>query len=132
MTEPEIKVEFNQPVDRASAEQRFSLSQFGQTSAPVPGSFEWPDATRLVFRPDAPLVLIAVLSQVANGMLLPFVLIFILLLVNRRDLMGEQTNSRTYNVLAWGTTVTMIVITLVLLYLSIFTPSALQGTPAGR
>jgi NRAMP (natural resistance-associated macrophage protein)-like metal ion transporter len=82
--------------------------------------------------PDAPLVLIAVLSQVANGMLLPFVLIFILLLVNRRDLMGEQTNSRTYNVLAWGTTVTMIVITVVLLYLSIFTPSALQGTPAAR
>ncbi|MBI1749978.1 MAG: Nramp family divalent metal transporter [Acidobacteria bacterium] len=82
--------------------------------------------------PQAPLVTIAVLSQVANGVLLPFVLIFILLLVNRRDLMGDQTNSRTYNALAWGTTVTMIVITLVLLYLSIFTPSALQGTPAGR
>jgi Mn2+/Fe2+ NRAMP family transporter len=82
--------------------------------------------------PQAPLVLIAVLSQVANGMLLPFVLIFILLLVNRKDLMGEQTNSRTYNVLAWGTAVTMIVITLVLVYLAIFTPSALQGTATGR
>ncbi len=82
--------------------------------------------------PEAPLVLIAVLSQVANGMLLPFVLVFILQLVNRRDLMGEQTNSRTYNVLAWATTVIMVVITIVLVVLAISTPSALQGTPAAR
>jgi Mn2+/Fe2+ NRAMP family transporter len=82
--------------------------------------------------PNAPLVLIAVLSQVANGVLLPFILIFILMLVNRKDLMGDQTNTRTYNVLAWGTTVTMIVITLVLVYLAILTPSMLQGSPAAR
>ncbi|MCL4522421.1 MAG: Nramp family divalent metal transporter [Acidobacteria bacterium] len=86
----------------------------------------------IILWPQAPLVLVAVLSQVANGILLPFVLVFILLLVNRKDLMGEQTNSRTYNALAWGTTVTMVVITLVLVYLALFTPSALHGAPAGR
>jgi Mn2+/Fe2+ NRAMP family transporter len=42
------------------------------------------------------------------------VLIFILLLVNRRDLMGDKVNSRTYNVLAWGTSVGMLLLTLFL------------------
>jgi NRAMP (natural resistance-associated macrophage protein)-like metal ion transporter len=81
--------------------------------------------------PEAPLVKIAVVSQVANGMLLPFVLVFILLLVNRRDLMGEQTNTRTYNALGWGTTVAMVVITLALLYWSMASPGGLQGSAAG-
>src|SRR5713101_3243768 len=44
----------------------------------------------LILVPRAPLVRIAVLSQVANGFLLPIVLIFVLLLVNRRDLMGNR------------------------------------------
>ncbi len=70
----------------------------------------------LILLPRAPLVLIAVLSQAANGILLPLVLIFVLLLVNRRDLMGEQTNTRTYNAVAWVTTAAMIVLTLVLVY----------------
>ncbi|HLF78976.1 MAG TPA: Ig-like domain-containing protein [Dehalococcoidia bacterium] len=55
MPQPEIRVEFNQRVDRASAEQRFSLSQFGQPAAPVPGSFEWSNDAGFVFRPYAPL-----------------------------------------------------------------------------
>ena len=35
-----------------------------------------------------------VLSQVVNGIVLPFVLIFMLLLINDRELMGEHVNSR--------------------------------------
>lgn len=70
----------------------------------------------LILIPGAPLVRIAVLSQVANGFLLPLVLIFILLLVNRRDLMGDQVNGRGFNVVAWITTLAMILLTLVLLY----------------
>jgi len=81
----------------------------------------------LILLPGAPLVKIAVLSQVANGVLLPIILIFILLLVNRRELMGEHTNSRTYNVVAWATSVAMIVLTLALLYISIFLPEKIQG-----
>ena len=34
------------------------------------------------------------LSQVLNGVLLPFVLIFMVLLINKVDIMGEWTNSR--------------------------------------
>jgi len=69
--------------------------------------------------PGAPLVRIAVLSQVANGILLPFVLIFVLMLANRRDLMGEQVNSRTFNAVAWVTSVALIALTLVLVYTAV-------------
>jgi len=58
-------------------------------------------------------------SQVLNGFLLPVVLIFILILVNRRDLVGDQVNSRSFNWVAWISTVAMIVLTLVVAYTSI-------------
>lgn len=57
---------------------------------------------------------VILLSQVINGILLPFVLIFMLRLVNRKDLMGEYRNSRLFNVIAWTTCVVMIVLTLFL------------------
>lgn len=81
--------------------------------------------------PKAPLLKILILSQVANGIWLPVVLIFILLLVNRRDLMGEQINSFSYNVIAWVTTVAMIVLTLVLVYVSVFQANAPGFAPPG-
>jgi Mn2+/Fe2+ NRAMP family transporter len=65
-----------------------------------------------------------VLSQVANGVWLPIVLIFMLLLVNRKDLMGEYVNSHTFNIVAWTTTVAMIALTLVLVYTAIFPNAA--------
>ncbi len=77
----------------------------------------------IILIPKAPLMKILVLSQVANGVWLPVVLIFMLLLINRRDLMGEHTNSWGFNVIAWGASVVMIVLTLVLLYAEIFLPS---------
>jgi Mn2+/Fe2+ NRAMP family transporter len=40
-----------------------------------------------------------------NGVVLPFVLIFMLLLINKKDLMGEYVNTRLFNVTAWTTTV---------------------------
>ncbi len=83
----------------------------------------------LILIPGAPLVRIAVLSQVANGFLLPAVLIFILRLVNRRDLMGEQTNSRGFNVVAWTTSVAMIALTALLVYLGLFRPEVASEVP---
>ena len=64
--------------------------------------------------PHFPLVHVMVLSQVVNGVVLPFVLIFMLMLTNDRELMGEHVNSRTFNVIAWITVVVMIVLTLAL------------------
>lgn len=65
-----------------------------------------------VLLPRVPLVKVAVLSQVLNGILLPFVLIFMLLLVNKRELMGTYVNSTWRNVLAWGLTAAIIAIVL--------------------
>jgi NRAMP (natural resistance-associated macrophage protein)-like metal ion transporter len=62
--------------------------------------------------PGLPLVKIAVLSQVVNGVVLPFVLIFMLLLINKKELMGEYVNTRLFNAVAWATTVVMIGLTM--------------------
>src|SRR6202158_4599360 len=62
----------------------------------------------VILLPNIPLVKISILSQVVNGVVLPFVLVFMLLLVNKKDLMGEYVISRIYNVVAWATTVVMV------------------------
>ena len=72
-------------------------------------------------RQQIPIIL---LSQVANGILLPFVLIFMLQIINREDLMGEYRNSRTFNTIAWVTCVVTIVMT-ALLVISTFFPGRL-------
>jgi len=51
------------------------------------------------------------------------VVIFILLLVNRRDLMGEYVNTVTFNIVAWATAIAMIALTLVLTYTALFQQS---------
>jgi Mn2+/Fe2+ NRAMP family transporter len=61
------------------------------------------------------LLKVTVLSQVVNGCLLPFILIYMLLLVNKSDLMGRYVNSRTFNVIAWTTTAVMILLTVAML-----------------
>jgi len=63
---------------------------------------------------------IILLSQVANGVILPFVLIFMLRLCNREDLMGRYRNGRAFNTIAWATCVVMIVLTLLLVATSVF------------
>jgi Mn2+/Fe2+ NRAMP family transporter len=68
----------------------------------------------IVLIPNVPLWKIFIFSQVGNGVWLPIVVIFILLLVNRKDLMGEHTNTVAFNVVAWITAVAMIVLTFVL------------------
>src|ERR1035438_1583691 len=81
----------------------------------------------IILIPNAPLWKILIFSQVGNGIWLPVVVIFILLLVNRRDLMGEHLNTLTFNIVAWLTAIAMIVLTLVLVYTSIFLPGAPGG-----
>lgn len=76
----------------------------------------------IILLPNAPLWKILIFSQVGNGVWLPIVLIFILLLVNRKDLMGEYTNSFFFNVVAWITAIAMIALTLVLVYQSFVHP----------
>jgi len=67
----------------------------------------------VILIPNLPLFKIILGSQVVNGMVLPFVLIFMLLLINKKDLMGKYVNSALMNLLAWTTTVVSIVLTLI-------------------
>jgi len=70
----------------------------------------------IVMLPNAPLWKIFIFSQVGNGVWLPIVIIFILLLINRKDLMGEHTNTLLFNIIAWVTAVAMIILTLILVF----------------
>jgi NRAMP (natural resistance-associated macrophage protein)-like metal ion transporter len=68
-------------------------------------------ASLVILIPGAPLVFLMVLSAVINGLLLPFVLVYALLLVNDKKLMGEYTNPKSYNYISWGTVIVIIVLT---------------------
>jgi Mn2+/Fe2+ NRAMP family transporter len=68
-------------------------------------------AAAVLFIPDKLLIKVSVLSQVLNGVLLPPVLIYMLLLINKSTLMGKYVNSRFINLVAWITAVILIAIT---------------------
>ena len=73
-------------------------------------------AATVLILPDSQLINFAVLSQVLNGVLLPVIIILMLMLINRRDLMGDYKNSRFFNVIAWTTSIIVIAMTLVMLW----------------
>lgn len=74
----------------------------------------------VVLIPNLPLITVMLWSQVINGILLPFVLIFMLQLINNPDIMGKHVNSRTFNGVAWLTTGVMVGLTLLLVVISLF------------
>jgi Mn2+/Fe2+ NRAMP family transporter len=77
----------------------------------------------VVLIPHFPMVKMAILSQVLNGVLLPFVLYFMLKLINKKELMGPHVNTRWFNVVAWATTVIVVGLTLVMMWQTIRAPS---------
>ena len=70
----------------------------------------------LILLPRVPLIKINLYSQAVNGVALAPILIFMLLLVNKKELMGEYVNSTLYNVIAWSTTVIMTVLSVPLIW----------------
>ncbi len=66
--------------------------------------------------PKLPLVPLTVLTQVVNGIVLPFVLIFMLRLINDREVMGDHVNSRWYNGVAWTTCIIMMALTVAMIF----------------
>ena len=69
----------------------------------------------VVLIPNFPLIKWSVESQVLNGVLLPIVIIFMLILINRKDLMGEHVNSRWFNVIAWLTAIVVSILSVMLM-----------------
>lgn len=70
--------------------------------------------------PGLPLMKIMVFAQDINGILLPVILIFVMLIVNDRGIMGEHVNSRWHNVVAGLTTAGLVVLSLLLVGTSLF------------
>lgn len=62
-------------------------------------------AVIIIMMPNVPLLSILYLSQVANGILLPFLLILMILIINDKRIMGEYVNSRLFNYIAWATVI---------------------------
>jgi NRAMP (natural resistance-associated macrophage protein)-like metal ion transporter len=69
--------------------------------------------------PGFPLVRMILLSQVINGALLPLVLGYMILLVNKKRLMKEWVNSPLYNMIAWAAVIFMSGLTLALVGISL-------------
>ena len=73
----------------------------------------------VVLWPDFPLVRMILLSQVLNGVLLPVILILMLVLANRRELMGKWVNTPLFNLVSYATVAVMIVLSLTVVILSL-------------
>jgi NRAMP (natural resistance-associated macrophage protein)-like metal ion transporter len=75
----------------------------------------------VVLLPDFPLVKMMLLSQFLNGLLVPVIIIFMLRLINRKDLMGKYKNSLGFNIVAW---LTVVIITVLFVVWLLLKPSA--------
>jgi NRAMP (natural resistance-associated macrophage protein)-like metal ion transporter len=74
----------------------------------------------VVLVPKAPLVILMVMSAVINGLVLPFVLIYIIQLINNPKIMGEFVNTRSYNIVSWSTVAAVVVLTVLFVFATIF------------
>src|SRR6266436_4693958 len=67
--------------------------------------------------PGLPIIQVLIVLQDLNAAMLPILLVFIILLINNRRLMGRYVNKLGFNIISW-TTVVVITILIVLLLLS--------------
>jgi len=66
--------------------------------------------------PHQSLLFLITFSQITSGVLLPFILVFMLLLINKESLMGKYRNGPAFNIIAWTTAVVVSALTLLSLY----------------
>lgn len=70
--------------------------------------------------PGLPLFEIFVYVYLLNGILLPVLLVLMLKLANNKRLMGKHVNSLAVNLMGWGLTIVLVVLTLVLVAATLF------------
>lgn len=73
----------------------------------------------IVLIPKISLITIMILSQDINGILLPFILIFVMKIINNKRIMGEYTNKPIGNIIAWATIIGIIAATVALVVSSV-------------
>ncbi|HEX9860087.1 MAG TPA: divalent metal cation transporter, partial [Nitrospirota bacterium] len=69
----------------------------------------------IVLLPGIHLFTIMLISQTVSGVLLPVILVFMLIIINDREIMGEHVNGPVFNFMAWGIATLLIVLTALLL-----------------
>jgi NRAMP (natural resistance-associated macrophage protein)-like metal ion transporter len=69
----------------------------------------------VVLLPGIPLIPVMYISQVINGIVLPVILVFMLVLINNKKLMGEYVNKGVYNFISWGTVIILAGLSIALL-----------------
>jgi len=74
----------------------------------------------IVLLPGIPLINVMLFSQDINGILLPIILIFVMIIINDKKIMGQYVNKRSGNIIAWLTVAGIIILTVLLLWFSIF------------
>ncbi len=65
----------------------------------------------IILIPGAPLITITIWTQVINGMLLPVVLICMMIMVNKKEIMGSYVNNGFQNFVGWSTSLVLIALT---------------------
>src|SRR5207302_5653114 len=70
--------------------------------------------------PGLPIIQVLVILQDLNAAMLPILLVFIILLVNNRRLMGRHVNKLGFNIIAWATVVVITILIVLLLLSTIF------------
>lgn len=73
----------------------------------------------IILLPNAPLISISLWSQRINGILLPVVLICMMLIINKKEVMGKHTNTLFQNIIGWATIAVLIVLSLLLVISSV-------------
>lgn len=74
----------------------------------------------IILIPDIPLFFLMILSQIVNGVILPFILVAMLFLINNKKVMGEYVNGKIYNFVVWVTVVIMIILTILMVVTTLF------------
>jgi Mn2+/Fe2+ NRAMP family transporter len=74
----------------------------------------------IILIPDAPLIAISLWSQIINGILLPVVLVCMILLVNKKSIMGKHVNKPLQNLIGWSAVIILVGLSLTLLVLPLF------------
>jgi len=72
-------------------------------------------AVTIILLPNAPLITITIGTQVLNAILLPVVLICMMIIVNKKEIMEDYTNSKLQNIIGWTTSIVLIVLSALLL-----------------
>jgi Mn2+/Fe2+ NRAMP family transporter len=70
--------------------------------------------------PGLPIIQVLIVLQDLNAAMLPILLVFIILLVNNRRLMGRHVNKLGFNIISWGIVVVITILIVLLLLSTIF------------